>query len=352
MKRFISRILIFGLITFVSMELVSRLALDPLYFFKADTYNNQAAIGLDMYRIEDTKHVDYLFIGSSRVPATIDPLVFEKHEPTKIAIVGGRGKMTGGIHLQAIKNRLEKYPDYLKGAKVFLEYPESGMYTEPYLQYRYLVAEATSVNDRGMPHLIIPHLNSSSLLEFWKYSQNSIRTKTDVVALYSSSAYRNSFFVNEVYHKFDQPLGASNDTLLANEGGIKNEEFEKAQKFAIEMAAINKHRSEVSRPLTKQDLNESILAKLHNIITSNGGELILYKVPLHSVQMAVYNSDKERKNKQVFEEWIKSHGISIIEADEFVCADGDFPDTWHLAKSRRTEFSEKLFKSYQKYSRN
>ena len=93
-KKFISRTLIFIFVTLVILELLCRLFIDPVYFYKLDTYNEKSTgLGISFNRYSNmlshgvTKHVDYLFIGSSRVPATINPKIFKEKDTNKTVLL-------------------------------------------------------------------------------------------------------------------------------------------------------------------------------------------------------------------------------------------------------------------------
>ena len=66
-------------------------------------------------------------------------------------------------------------------------------------------------------------------------------------------------------------------------------------------------------PLTIETINKSIFSKLHEIIVNNGGTLMVYEMPLHSVQKDMYSSEVDHKNKVVFEAWLKENNIPIHE---------------------------------------
>ena len=150
MKHFIIKTSLFLLIFFASLELISRLVIDPYYFFSINTYNvmPERQGFRDIFNLKPTEHVDYLFIGSSRVPATINPSLIMQQDRNKNAIVSGRGYMTEGIHYQALVNKLQKFPNYLKGAKeVFVEDPyiRSNHQIQNFLKFCELVVEIGTI---------------------------------------------------------------------------------------------------------------------------------------------------------------------------------------------------------------
>lgn len=347
MKSFIRKTLIFLLLFVAVAEILSRLFIDPLYLYSIDTYNLKLKNpGLNVYKTKKTSHVDYLFIGSSRVPATINPDVIMQKEPEKSAIVAGRGYSTPGLHHQALKNRVEEFPAYLMGASVFLEYPGSSIWDNDFSIDQLVVYELGNFSEPSMPHLLIPHLNFKSYKEFIRESDNSNRVKLKMTILYFSSAFRTSAFIKEQIMKFNNPLFNRSSEDLVSEGGIRSDNVESARQKAVEYASIESLYLASKPTLSFEALNHSSLAHIQDIVTSHGGTFYLYKVPLHSLQEEVYHTPHVLENKHIFERWLVSRGILIVDTPRFNYSDADFPDTWHLSESRRDEFTTLLFDSF------
>lgn len=318
-----------------------------VYFYSIDTYDLKTTKTVfNIYFKSKTKHVDYLFIGSSRVPATINPTIFIKDEPGKIAVVAGRGFTDAGFHYQALRNRISDFPDYIKGAVVFIEYPGSKVWDNPFYKDQFYVYEPVLADGEAMPHLLLPHLKFSSLIEFFNKSQNSFSVKVEMAILYFSSAYRCSYFINHKLSWLDSPLIKTSQDKLASEGGIRNDNIDLARQNAISVAAMDAEILIKSPILTFESLSNSSLAYFYNMIIMNGGKLVLYKMPLSSVQEQIFNTDKERINQKIFENWLEIKGIEVIYNEKFESNDLDFPDTWHLSKSRRDEFTLLLYEKF------
>lgn len=350
MKKFIIRICIFTVIALISSEVFCRLIVDPPYFYLIDTYNLKVPsksvkekLG-KIWSSEKTANVDLLFIGSSRVAASINPQIFMQKDPSQTVVVAGRGYTTAGFHYQALRNRISEFPEYLENANVFIEYAGSKQYANPFIEERYRIYEPTQPdNDKAMPHLLLPHLNYDSLLEFMKTSPNSWRVKRDMALLYFSSLYRSLDFVKEQLHRLDAPLMNATENLVPSEGGIRNDRISLAKEGAIVNAKRQIEKSESSPLITTENLKESSLAYLNAIIKENGGKLLLYRLPVHSVQERIYDSDKERINRKIFEQWLGKNDIEIVHCPDFNYEDSDFPDTWHLSVKKRDEFSLLLY---------
>jgi hypothetical protein len=342
MEKFIIRIGIFVFTMSIILELFSRLCIDPMYFASIDTYNIRKEGFAKLFGTNPTTKVDYLFIGTSRVPATINDKVFCGSNNEKAAVVAGRGYMTAGIHYQALQNRLKKYPQYLNNAIVFLEYPDPLIYTNPFSDDELRVSE-DQTNGKSRSHLILPHLDWSSFCVFISQSKNSLLTRLEMIPLFISSAYRTSYFLNEQWIKLEQPIINKPNTLLATEGGIRNDNIDFANQLALEMAEKASINTDSSPVLTYDMLNRSSLNKIASLVKENNGKVCMYEIPLHSLQNKLLHNPKLIRDKEVFEEWLKEKDIAIIRCSDFKYCDNDFPDTWHLSKSRRDEFSMLLF---------
>jgi hypothetical protein len=132
------------------------------------------------------------------------------------------------------------------------------------------------------------------------------------------------------------------ETVLVAEGGIRNDVLDLSRQLAVEMAETDSLDIERHPRLTPELLDESSIAYLNRLVTENGGELVLYRVPMHTIQDRVHRSEKALANKKVYEDWLAAKGIRVLDMNEFHCDDSDFPDTWHLGKEKRDEFTEIL----------
>lgn len=345
MKQFLIKSGLFLLLFLLCVELISRLLIDPLYFHSLNTYNliPPEEESFEAYKSRETKHIDYLFIGSSRVPATINPSVIMQENTDLTVVVAGRGYMTEGIHYQALKNKISKYPDYLKNAKVFIEYYGCDVYSGSFDENELRVFEPLETQEAPMPQLLLPHLDIHSLMSFLKESHNSNKVKVQMVLLYFISSYRTIPFIKEKTANLISRYVDKSKPQLVREGGIRSDNIEKAKKWAIAIAAIQTKDMQQKPLLSFEDLDKSSLAFINDLIIKNGGKLYLYKMPLSSVQEASFSCKRAIQNKEIFEKWILSKEIPVIYNKKFNFQDSDFPDTWHLSADRRDEFTMMLF---------
>ncbi len=345
MKKFILQTGLFLILFFGGMELIARVFIDPFYFFKQNTYNEKQKPTLknvySRYLFGGTSHADFLFIGSSRVPATINPKIFKSLYPNKKVVIAGKGFMNAGIHYQALKNKLKKHPNYLENTLVLIEYPGCGLYPDhflnPFLQDQLKVPENKK---ESKSHLILPHLSFFSLLKFFKKSHNSYAVKLETSFMYLSSFYRVTFFIKESLFKIRFPFFEKKQAHknLTQEGGIRTDNIQFVARNALNHAQKTEEIIKKTN-LSLTALEQSSLAFFYNLITQNGGKLLLYRMPLHSLLQEKHETEKAKKNQRVLEQWLKSKNIKIIDYDSFSFSDADFPDVYHLGKNRQEEFT-------------
>lgn len=340
MKKFLLHTVYFILCTSLLLEFGSRVLVDQVYYYAIDPYRSPAA--LTDSRISEIwedwpDHVDYLFIGSSRVAAAIDPKQWSSQMKSEnVSINAGRGFITGGTHYLALQHILTDEPEYLKGAKVFLELPGGAVYTEHYTEHVYDFYPA-------MPHLILPHINNDQFWEILK-RQSTFEEKAHLFALYWSSFYRTYPFFVEYKSRFTDRLvrPESNNTAdLKNVGGIKVDSLAvaDAKERALRLTQKKIEAQSDQPALTADVLERSILAKLEALISAAGGELVLFEIPMHRTFARIYETESAMANKEVFRNWAENKGIKIMDAANFSIGDEDFPDYWHMSTSKRTEFT-------------
>ncbi len=353
MKKVYVTLIEFLIIFLISLEIISRILVDPLYFNSINTYDldDNENIYADYFKSKHTEHVDYLFIGCSRVPASINPKILMHNDTGSIAVVAGRGYMTPGIHIQAIENRLAQYPDFLKGSNVFLGYAGSSIYTDLYSDDRLKVYEPEFYSSaKPMPHLMLPHLSETGIKTYLKNSKNETKVKREMFLLYVSATARCARFlkekINEKLKGFLNIQPEQNNTTLTGDGGIRNDGLELVIEQAIKAAKHDRQTIIDSPELTHETIDSSSFAYLYNLIKKNGGELYLYELPLHTIQQEIYTSGRAKKNKNIFNNWLQEKGVKVIKNNGFNFNNEDFPDIWHLRNTRRDEFSQVLYQNF------
>ena len=336
------RLILRSLLILLILELAFRIIIDPLYFYQIDTYTLDKS-GYNFKNLylknnsHDNKEIDYLFIGSSRIPAAIDVSVIMNYSDSIVAVNAGRGYLTGSINYWALKNKLDKNPDYLKGTTVITELQgaSSFIYSQNFDKTKF------SIHPQ-FPHLILPHVTNKILFNNLFKTDYDFGLKVRLFFLHNLSLYRTIPFLKS---KLQELVFSNNNSALTNEGGIKTDEtsIQNARTLVTQIAKQRIRNHKELFPLKESDLENSMFAELHKIIIENGGNLILIDMPLHSVQQAVFETEYNRKNSKVFHKWLQKNNIPIIRVKDFSYNDEDFPDYGHLGTHKREEFTRKVY---------
>lgn len=327
---------------FIICEIGCRIFIDHEYFKRTNLYNQVNA--------NDT--IDYIFIGSSRTAASIVPEVFS-NSSHEISINAGRGYSTAQVHYRALRYLVRRNQNALRNCAVFLEAPSGICYTERGEEWIF----------EGNTQLLIPYIDRNDLFEFLRDAKDPGKTKIDVVLLYYSAAWRDCFFVREKtdnlfkYHlaKLDMIFnigesGQPDDSDLTGKGGIKQDSvsIKAVRKFAYEVVSSDIKKQTL---ISHEDMDNSMLAKISQLVTDAGGQVYLFDTPLSTVIHKIYETDVAVASKMTFDQWIHKNGIPVIKA-RFYYTDEDFPDLFHLKESRAEEFTDSLMIAYKTYVYN
>jgi hypothetical protein len=327
-----------GLLIFIIVEIVFRFVIDPVYFYYINSYtiDKTKFTFKQAYFPKDKDHIDYLFIGESRTDAAINITEINRRNSTLVAVNAGRGYSTGAVHYWALKKMIRNNPNILKNSNVVIEVAGGVNYTENFEKTKYTLRD-------DFVHLILPHLDFSLLKDFIKFSDCKSGSKLRLVLLYSSSLYRTLPFVKNKLHEMIAKL--DHNSSLKGGVGTKagNLSVEEARQLLIKISTNDIVHQKQETPLTEKELDYSMLSRINDLVVRNGGKLFLYEMPVHSIQRAVFETDLSMQNKETFASWAKHNYISIIYIEDFKYSDKDFPDYWHLAQNRSTEFTTKLF---------
>jgi hypothetical protein len=340
MKKFFKRTSLFLLLPFLTIELILRVVpvFNGLYLEKIDPY---------LVLSEKDHNQVLIFVGSSRVAALIMPEKLNNHlsKSDIYSINAGRGMTTGMIHYLALQ-QLEK-KGLLKNTTVFVEAP--GGLCNYYENYK-----GNWVDDRNI-HLIIPYLNTKTLCRFWKYSDNEISTKLAVTTeyfLYSFRIYsitkemlkKNSIaeLVNKISRKHNRKV---ENNELVERGGIKIDSLSiaNARTLAIEDAKLEIQNQKL---ITLSDWDMSILKDMNTLLNRNNAKLVLFSMPLSSVQAQIYTTEIAKDNILTFREFLAVNKIQYLDVRFSDYTDADFPDLWHISMQKAEEYTLKLIDTW------
>ena len=128
---------------------------------------------------------------------------------------------------------------------------------------------------------------------------------------------------------------------LASEGGIRtnSEEIERIRKAAVDQAG----REILDKRLALW--SENVFLEMFRMIRREGGQICFFVMPLHPVQLKVFQTASQSENRRRFLEKMADLGIPVL-SPEFSTVPEDFPDIWHLAKSRSKAFTLALARAW------
>jgi hypothetical protein len=348
-KKFWLSVLICVALPVILVELLLRLVpfINNFYLSKTDV----------VYSIPSGSHYrHYYFIGSSHVAAAIDEKILNKElNPDGIIVHNvGRGSSTGTVFYMALQ-RLAK-EGLLDSAKVFMEAPRRLAY---YSESKY---GGEWINSQNV-HLIIPYLNTRSFIEFWKYSGNTFAIKMEASLNYLFYSMRISSLVREIMQRNtlrelvskvirkkgngnmeEHEMQNGND--LTDKGGIKVDSLSVLDARKLACAYFG----EMARNQKLLDISTWQHSRLNDIIAlldKYNCKLILYDMPISSVEAQTFETDIAKQNRLSCQKYTDNCGIPYITFDFSDYTDADFPDLWHVSQEKAIEYSTQFAKKLQ-----
>lgn len=303
--------------------------------------------------------VHFLFVGSSRVAASVDEKIFEeelrRHRPHPArAINVGTGYSYLLQHYLGLRNALHRYPEHLRGCVVFVE--TAGGLPE------YSTVDGSEWYFDGRPDLLTQVLRLEDLPTMW-VSTMPLNDKWHLsfrwLTKWSLLLSRGQGVAVRALAKTSERLGEKIVSVLpgirtesprpadlTTDGGVRTDQegIVLARRLALESA-----RRELSdqRPLGKW--TETVLGQIVSLVQQAGGQVVFYEMPLHSVQAAPRRTAIRMDDVASFRAQAAAWGTPFL-LPEFLFTDDDFPDLWHLKRSRAREFTVALAKAWVGFS--
>lgn len=299
--------------------------------------------------------VHVLFIGSSRVAASIDEKLFEEEllryrpHPAR-AINVGTGYSYLLQHYLGLRNVLRSHPEYLRGCAVFVEAADG-------------LPEYSTVKGKdwyvdGRPELLTQVLKLGDFPKMWVSAMSlddkwylSFRWLTRGSVLFARGNGMARKTLTKATEKLIAAITAAWPGMqtesqpppdLTTAGGIRTDQegIMLARRLSLEEA----HR-ELSdqRPLGKW--TETVLGQIVFLVQQAGGRVVFYEMPLHSVQATPRRTTVRMADVQSFHTQAAAWGTPFL-TPNFSYTDDDFPDFWHLKRSRAREFTAALAKAW------
>ena len=91
--------------------------------------------------------------------------------------------------------------------------------------------------------------------------------------------------------------------------------------------------------------DRTVLKSLNERIRSAGGRLVLFNMPMSSIQEKISFTDIGQKNKKTVADLLRSANLPLLQP-AFAVTDDDFPDLWHLRGARSAEFTRSIAQAY------
>jgi hypothetical protein len=321
----------------LGLELIARLELANSHSF----WN-----GVD----SSNKPVDVLFIGSSRVAAAIDPQAFAEAIPDRHLNVvnAGAGYATAAEFHLALRNTFREHPDRLRSAVIFIEapcaMPDSTSWSDPW-------------SNPARPEMLTPLLRWEDVERYWTdvrgetfavrfeerlhllfdYTFRFSRLITDRLALGERVTEVAEWPVKRPLKSLVRSENTESRADLSSAGGIRTD----VEGVALARQRAYQYMKDALHDQKSVDWNASIIADTVKLAKENGARVVFFDLPIHSAHKAVFETATRQADRAALKNVIQTWNTPFVSAD-FSATDDDFPDIWHLRKSRAADFSRAL----------
>lgn len=341
MRRFFHTLLLFSIVPallFVILEIHARTSEAHFWFDGAAT------------KIAENR-VDFIFIGSSRVAAAVDADEFSTslskatHKSYR-ALNLGMGYSTAAEYYFGLKKLLRRNQYCLRDTTVLIEapfgLPASDTWEDDWLQFPEL------------PYHLSPYLEWADMLAYAKV-QNAPSLNKGLVALGKLSAFSVRAFPYR--EKLLATLEQNTDRLqerwnigthrpsgevdLKQDGGVRTDAqgVELVRKAALDCFNNSLHEQ------TQIDWERTIIKDFVKLVRVSGGKVVFFEIPVCSLQAKSLQTELRKQDAPSLAKHRVDWGFSTLKVD-FICNDLDFPDLWHLRKSRSKDFSRSLAEAF------
>ncbi len=302
--------------------------------------------------------LDVLFVGSSRVKAAIDPNTFEKvvqrQQGDLRAVNLGVGGSTLRQHLLGVRNLCEIAPSHTRGITVFVE-TYAGI---PGSMKGWFMSEN--------PRLLAEVMRAKDLPAFWG-TRYSLEQKLSLTVRLAMFKFRPFFWKERIRRtiidKGAHLLGIVTSALgvaaeqspkpavdLAAGGGIRTDEKGVAlvRKQALAIAHHENGNADMDEGSSVSSGEEALVdwetnevGELVRLAQGNGGQVVFFEAPLHSIYRVYYGKAVHPATRRSFDAARKRWGTPLLIADVHF-QDSDYPDISHLSKSMAPRFTQAL----------
>lgn len=312
--------------------------------------NNSWYNGLNKF-INESKELNILFIGSSRVAAAVDEYHFKELYQNKfkqsIEVYNlGKGFSTIKQNYFLLRNLLEIHPNKLKNLTVFLEAPDG-------------IPELVDVEDKWFHHeqpaFLIDVLQTRDLIPLVK-SKLDLNSKIQIILKYMMKSFlplryqetiRNGLLANGMkLFKKVIPIDTKSTNKVADlvtHGDIRND-LQGVKR--IRSNALKHSLSRIKNQKPSPNYTKSTIFQIENLFKKHGIKLVLFHMPVSSIYQNENKTRLRLQERKLFNQEISKHQQIQILKTITNFSDRAFPDMLHLAKSKRIEFTGKIFTSF------
>jgi hypothetical protein len=306
-------------------------------------------------RVARSGPVDFLFVGSSRVAASIDIGTFagelaRTRGRDVRAVNMGTGYATLVEHDFALRELAGKYPEAMKGCVVLIEAPGGipdglgdgrGRWDQPW-------------SYEGEATWLAPLLRPGDLPALWR-SGFDLADKVHFTARDLGNASILIARREVLAESIADGLRARAESLLLDQrpeaekadlatgGGIRTDPATVTRNRGL--ARVDARRWLEDRRPIGPDWDDRVLGSIVRRVKAMGGRVAFFEVPLHSLQAGVLQTEVRLADRRAFREQARRWGTPLLELDDTI-PDEAFPDIWHLAKSRSPEFTRTLAREW------
>lgn len=301
-------------------------------------------------RQEKREKVDFLFIGSSRTAACVDSNEFcrsvsSHFRRTARAINLGQGGSTTVEHYLGLRKMVRENRYALRQCTIFIENQSRVPACETWNHAWY---------NPPFQFLLTQLMEPEDLYHYWQlgtvtFDDKCMVTLSCLSSLFSERAKTASAFRSQWRHLSESLLDRRcdhEDADLTSAGDILRDwhSVEEMRRASLEWwGGPALHAQGPQR-----DWDHSVLKDLISLVKLNGGTIVFYDMPMHSLQTKVIGTAMRQTDAQAFVTQAQKWDCPIL-SPKFSTVDADFPDYMHMRKSLAPSYSRALAANYLDY---
>ncbi len=323
----------------------------------------------------EEQNFDVLFLGSSRVAASINTEVFEDvlartsstYDDPKV-LNYGFGYTTMFQYYATIKRMAENNEDAFKGKYVFLEAPAG-------IPFWNKTSDPWIVNQSDV-RMVTSLLDNETLNILWKESDYDFEEKMRLSLLHAgqkSDLYSKRYYFrigiinklggiidNNLTSKSDQGKKDDNPEIeMDGSGGIRTDQkgVEQVRDKVLSTRDLyvedpdNTNPTDYGVPFIpsyKADWEKSRLRDIVEIVQEHGGTVVFFEMPVSSPIQEMYNLAVTPSEFKTFKT-VSTKWETPLMSTGLLFDDSDFPDLLHMTKEAQSKFSEALAREFSRY---